>query len=255
MNCNRATILVTGPNRAARAFLADNLTADGHDVVGAATLGSAWQLMCRAAVDLVLMDLSDFGRLDRDGLELVGRIRQSARTGVRVDAAVPIIVLAPRAGEVERLRIFEHGGDDLIQHPYSYPELRARISALLRRARGNWGSVRVRVGPLELDALSRQVWMDARPVALSAKEFALLAMLASEPSRVFSREELLSRVWGFEGGARTRTVDVHASRLRRKLTHPREQFVVNAWGQGYKLVTAVSAEERDLLGTAVQAAA
>jgi DNA-binding response OmpR family regulator len=240
MNCNAATILVTGPSRAARAFLSDNLAADGHQVRAAATSQAAWQALCTTAVDLLVIDLSDFGAFDRDGLELVSQIRESSRLGVRVDATMPVLVLAPRITEVERLRVFERGADDLVLHPYAYPELRARIGALLRRARGSWSAVRVRVGPLELDAVSRQAWLEARPVPLSAKEFALLSLLASEPSRVFSRRELLSRVWGFDGNDRTRTVDVHASRLRRKLAHPSEQFVINAWGQGYKLVTAVS---------------
>jgi DNA-binding response OmpR family regulator len=253
MNCNRATILVTGPNRAARAYLSDNLAADGHDVHAAATPRAAWLMLCGTGVDLVVADLSDFGLLDRHGLELVSQVRQSSRLGVRVDATMPIVVVAPRVGEVERLRMFERGADDVVLSPYSYPELRARIGALLRRARGSWSAARVRVGPLELDAISRQAWLDGRPVSLSAKEFALLTLLASEPSRVFTRAELLSRVWGFDGQDRTRTVDVHASRLRRKLAHPREQFVINAWGEGYKLVTAVSAGDLGSGGTLAQA--
>jgi DNA-binding response OmpR family regulator len=252
MNCNAATILVTGPNRAARAFLSDNLAADGNHVQVAATSQAAWQILCAVGVDLLVIDLSDFGAFDREGLDLISRVRESSRLGVRIDATMPVLVLAPRIAEVERLRVFERGGDDLVVHPYSYPELRARLGALLRRARKSWSAVRVRVGPLELDAVSRQAWLEARPVPLSAKEFALLAMLASEPSRVFSRRELLSRVWGFDGDDRTRTVDVHASRLRRKLAHPAEQFVVNAWGQGYKLVTAVSGAESLPATSAVQ---
>ena len=246
MNCNRATILVAGPNPAGRAFLSDNLAADGHDVLAAATAAGAWQVLCGAVVELVLVDLSDLGHLDRGGVELVSRIRQSARHGGRVDASTPIVVLAPRLGEIDRLRVFERGADDLIQQPCSYPELRARITALLRRARGQWAPTRLRIGPLELDAGSRQVWLDARPLRLSNKEYALLTVLASEPSRVFSRTELLQRVWGFHGDDRSRTVDVHASRLRRKLIHAREQFVINSWGEGYKLVTALTSQGEPL---------
>jgi DNA-binding response OmpR family regulator len=241
MNCNRATILVAGPNLAGRAFLSDNLAADGHSVLAAPTATAAWQILCVEVVDLVVVDISDLGALDRDGVQLVGRVRQSARSGSRVDPSLPVVVLAPRLGEVERLRVFAFGCDDLVAHPYSYPELRARITALLRRSRGHWAPSRMRIGPLELDAGSRQAWLDARPLGLSNKEYALLTVLASEPSRVFSRQELLQRVWGFQGDDRTRTVDVHASRLRRKLAHAREQFVINSWGEGYKLVTAVTA--------------
>jgi DNA-binding response OmpR family regulator len=244
MNCNRATILVSGPNLAARAFLSDNLAADGHDVMASATATAAWQVLGVSVVELVVIDLSDFGRQDRSGLELLGRIRQSARLGARVDASVPVIVLAPRLSELERLRVFEHGADDLVQHPYSYGELRARITALLRRSRGHWAPTRLRIGPLEIDAGSRQAWLDARPLSLSNKEYGLLTVLASEPSRVFSRDELLQRVWGFDTSDRTRTVDVHASRLRRKLTHARERFVINSWGEGYKLVVAVTSQEQ-----------
>lgn len=240
MNCNRATILVAGPNLPGRAFLSDNLAADGHHILAAATATAAWQMLCEKVVDLVVVDVSDVGRLDRHGVELIQRVRQSAREGAPVDASVPVVVLAPRLVEVERLRVFEHGCDDLIAHPYSYPELRARITALLRRARGQWAPSRTRIGSLELDAGSRQVWLDARPLDLSNKEYGLLTVLASEPSRVFSRQELLQRVWGFQGDDRTRTVDVHASRLRRKLAHGREQFVINSWGEGYKLVMAMT---------------
>ncbi len=242
MNCNGATILVSGPNPAGRAFLSDNLAADGHDVLAAATATAAWQVLDATVVELVVVDLSDLGCLDRQGVELVSRVRQSGRFGARVDASLPIVVLAPRVGEVERLRVFEQGADDLVQHPYSYPELRARITALLRRSRGHRAPTRLRIGPLELDAGSRQVWLDARPLSLSNKEYALLTVLASEPSRVFSRQELLRRVWGFGDDDRTRTVDVHASRLRRKLAHTHERFVINSWGEGYKLVTAVTSE-------------
>jgi DNA-binding response OmpR family regulator len=101
------------------------------------------------------------------------------------------------------------------------------------------------VGPLELDALARQAWLDGQLVTLSSKEFALLRALMSEPERVFTREELLRVVWGWDeataAGAYTRTLDSHASRLRRKLTVEGARFVINVWGVGYRLTDGVPA--------------
>ena len=94
----------------------------------------------------------------------------------------------------------------------------------------------MRVGPLEVDPLGRQVWLDGEPVALSKKEFALLRALAAEPTRVFTREELLRGVWGFQSLGTTRTLDAHAARLRKKLAVGDGRFIVNVWGVGYRLI-------------------
>jgi DNA-binding response OmpR family regulator len=94
----------------------------------------------------------------------------------------------------------------------------------------------MRIGPLEVDQLSRQVWLHGEQVALSKKEFALLRALAAEPTRVYTREELLRGVWGFKTLAETRTLDSHASRLRAKLSVNGSRFVVNVWGIGYRLI-------------------
>src|ERR1039458_5994695 len=114
--------------------------------------------------------------------------------------------------------------------------LRARITALLRRARQRPECGRVRVGPLELDPLGGQVGLGGEPVALSKKEFALLRALAAEPTRVFTREELLRGVWGFQSLGTTRTLDAHAARLRKKLAVGDGRFIVNVWGVGYRLI-------------------
>jgi DNA-binding response OmpR family regulator len=124
----------------------------------------------------------------------------------------------------------------LIAKPFSYPELHARVDSLLRRTRVRPGAGRIRVGPLEIDSLSRQAWLSGAPLALSKKEFALLRALATEPTRVFTREELLRGVWGFASLGATRTLDSHASRLRKKLRDRGAEFVVNVWGVGYRLV-------------------
>ncbi len=94
----------------------------------------------------------------------------------------------------------------------------------------------MRIGPLELDSIARQVWLHGQPLHLSKKEYALLRALAAEPTRVFTREELLRGVWDFQAMGETRTLDSHAGRLRKKLAAQGDRFVVNVWGVGYRLV-------------------
>jgi DNA-binding response OmpR family regulator len=154
----------------------------------------------------------------------------------RIDPNLPMLVLSGRGSEVDRLRGFERGCDDYVVKPFSYQELRSRVGALLRRTERRPGMARLRVGELELDSLAREVRVRERRIELSNKEFALLRALASDPTRVFTREELLRSVWGFQSICATRTLDSHAFRLRRKLGHAGDKFVVNVWGVGYRLV-------------------
>ena len=123
-----------------------------------------------------------------------------------------------------------------VAKPFAYGELRARVAAVLRRSQRRPGLGRLRVGSLEVDPLSRHVRVRGDRVELSQKEFALLRVLAGEPTRVFSKEELLKSVWGFRSVGATRTLDSHACRLRRKLGAHGDRFVVNVWGVGYRLV-------------------
>jgi DNA-binding response OmpR family regulator len=226
-------ILIVEDHRATRTFLADNLAADGYEPLEADTAHDALRLMGAKSPDLAIVDL---GLPDRDGLDLLREVRASEVTASRLDPRLPVIVLTGRAGELDRVRGFERGADDYLVKPFSYPELRARIAAVLGRARDRRGSGRLRVGPLELDPLSRAVELDGEPIHLSKKEFALLRALAEEPTRVFTREELLRGVWGFRALGATRTLDSHASRLRKKLAAAGGGFIVNVWGVGYKLI-------------------
>jgi DNA-binding response OmpR family regulator len=134
------------------------------------------------------------------------------------------------------VRGFERGADDFVTKPFSYSELRLRIGAVLRRTREHSGHGRLRVGELELDPVAREVRLRGRRVDLSQKEFALLQALAADPTRVFTKEELLRDVWGFRSLGTTRTLDSHACRLRQKLGGEGDRFVVNVWGVGYRLV-------------------
>ena len=227
------TILIVEDHLATRRFLADNLSADGFEPLEADTARDGLRMLAGRPPDLAIIDL---GLPDRDGLDLLREVRAGDETVSRLDPRMPVILLTGRAGELDRVRGFERGCDDYVVKPFSYPELRARIGAVLARARRRSGSGRLRVGPLELDPLSRQVQLDGKPIHLSKKEFALLRALAEDPTRVFTREELLRGVWGYRALGATRTLDSHASRLRKKLGGAGEGFVVNVWGVGYRLI-------------------
>ena len=233
MDGTQATILIVEDHRATRTFLADNLSADGYEIVESDCAADAHRMMETKFPDLAIVDL---GLPDRDGLELLRRVRESDGIAGRIDPDLPLLVLSGRTGELDRLRGFDRGCDDYMIKPFSYHELHARVIALLRRNRHRPGTGRLRIGPLELDPLARQVWVDGEQVALSKKEYALLRALASDPTRVFTREELLRGVWGFRTLCSTRTLDSHACRLRNKLCVGGAKLVVNVWGVGYRLV-------------------
>ena len=119
--------------------------------------------------------------------------------------------------------------------PFHYQEVEARIHSVLRRRDSRRAGPR-RVGEIFIDPSRRQVRIADRPVKLANKEFSLLCALAADPARVFTKEELLRDVWGFRSMGRTRTLDSHASRLRRKLDPENGRFVINVWGVGYRLI-------------------
>jgi DNA-binding response OmpR family regulator len=229
----RPAILIVEDDVATATFLADNLTADGYDLRVARCLDEALRVLEREHIDLAVVDV---GLPDGSGLELVRRVREAGGPGSRLDARLPLLVVSGRAGETDRVRGFERGADDFVAKPFAYGELRLRVAALLRRARERRVEGRVRVGELELDPVSREVRVRGARVTLSQKEFALLRALAAEPTRVWTKHELLRDVWGFRAYGATRTLDSHACRLRQKLAVRGDRFVVNVWGVGYRLV-------------------
>jgi DNA-binding response OmpR family regulator len=150
---------------------------------------------------------------------------------------VPVIVLGdPDSDSVDCVRALERGCDDFLARPFDYEELLARIRAVLRRAAPPGHAV-LQAGPIQLDRTTRRVTVEGTAVALASKEYELVLKLMTDSRRVFTKEELLREVWGFRSLGRTRTLDSHASRLRRKLQATGEgPFVINVWGVGYRLL-------------------
>jgi DNA-binding response OmpR family regulator len=207
-------VLVVEDDAATAAFLADNLRADGYRVFGAAGAAEAVRAVEVRQPDLILLDL---GLAAGSGLEVLDRVRAADASGSRIDPDLPVIVLTGRSGEVDRVRGFARGADDYLCKPFSYPELLARVEAVLRRAAGRARRGVIRVGELTIDPSTRAVRLGGQEVRLSAKEFALLHALAVDPGRVVPKLELLRDVWGYAAVGVTRTVDSHACRLRKKL--------------------------------------
>ena len=232
MTDDAATILLVEDDDATRTFLADNLTADGYDLLVADSARDGARLLETKFPDLAVVDV---GLPDGSGLSLVRLVRESDGVVSRIDPSTPMLVLSGHATDVDRVRGLERGADDYVVKPFGYAELRLRIAALLRRAHGRPGAGRIRIGPLEVDPIARDVRLHGERVALSQKEFALLRQLATEPSRVWTKAELLRTVWGYRAASTTRTLDSHACRLRAKLGIRGERWVVNVWGVGYRL--------------------
>src|SRR3954449_1304735 len=226
------SILLVEEDAVCRGFLADNLTADGYKVIVADDRAGALARL-RLAPDLVLCDVNGAT------LELIDALRGADRLGARIDPTTPLIVLTREADAPMRVRFLEHGGDDVVLKPFLYRELLARIGAVLRRThQPPQGRLR-RISELEIDLIGQSVLVAGRPVELAAKEYALLVHLAGDPTRLFTKAELLRDVWGYRALSRSRTVDSHAVRLRSKLRAAGEApWLETVWGVGYRLAPA-----------------
>jgi len=215
-----------------REHLSRQLADDGFEVVAADRAAEALELVESERPDLVLLDAV---LPDGSGFEVCGRLR-AGEPGRAWNRDVAVIMVTTRGDSSDRVRGFARGADDYVVRPFVYEELLARMRAVLRRT-GPRQHPRLAVQDLVIDLLSRVVRVGDVMVQLSAKEFDLLVALAEDPERVFHKEELLRDVWGFRSSGRTRTLDSHASRLRRKLNVNGEAaYVVNVWGVGYRLV-------------------
>ncbi len=204
-----------------------NLENEGYQVEVGYDGETAVELARDGNFDLIILDLM---MPKIDGLQACMRIREFSN--------VPIIMLTARSEDTDKIIGFEYGADDYITKPFNILEVKARIRALLRRA-GAAGQKegRLSVGHITLDPDARAAWKGDESVELTAKEFDLMELLMRNPGRVYSRENLLNVVWGYEYVGDYRTVDVHVRRLREKLElEPASpQYILTKWGVGYYL--------------------
>ena len=222
------TVLVVDDEPMVRDVVTRYLERDGHRVVTAEDGDGARKIIERESPSLVLLDVMLPGKTD--GLALCRWIRSSSE--------LPVILLTARVDEADRIVGLELGADDYVTKPFSPRELATRVKTVLRRARaGRPPRERVSAGPLELDASAREARRDGELLSLTAKEFDLLWFLASNPNRVFSRDQLMARVWGYSSALDTGTVTVHVRRLREKLEDDasRPELIETVWGVGYRL--------------------
>jgi DNA-binding response OmpR family regulator len=223
-----ATVLVVDDEPIVRDVVVRYLQRDGFQTLVAGDGDTARELIERSQPQLVVLDVMLPGT---DGLALCRWIR------ARGD--LPVIMLTARGEEADRIVGLELGADDYVTKPFSPRELAVRVQTVLRRATPPRGtSFRIELEGLTIDPATREVERDGKTLRLTAKEFDLLHFLATNPRKVFSRDQLMARVWGYESAVDTGTVTVHMRRLRSKIerdpSNPRHLETV--WGVGYRFV-------------------
>jgi two-component system phosphate regulon response regulator PhoB len=205
----RATILVVDDEPEICHLVSYNLAREGYRVIVEGDGEAGLERIFKSPPDLLVLDLL-LPRLS--GLEVLQAIRSESRT-----SSLPVLILTARATEMDKLLGFERGADDYLTKPFSPKELVARVAALLRRTQTAPGPQPVSAGPFRLDRERHQVMLREAEIRLTPTEFRLLEFLLQRPGRVYSREQLLDKVWGLGYFGETRTVDVHVRRLRSKL--------------------------------------
>jgi two-component system phosphate regulon response regulator PhoB len=224
----RPTILVVEDEPAQREVLAYNLEAEGFRVAKAETGDEALLIVEEQAPDIIVLD---WMLPSVSGIEVCRQLKSRHDT-----RGVPIIMLSARSEEVDRVRGLETGADDYVVKPYSVTELMARVRAQLRRIRPAAMGQRLEFEDIVLDAETHKVFRGEKALKLGPTEFRLLSTFMEKPGRVWSREQLLDRVWGRDIYVDTRTVDVHIGRLRKALCqHGGGDPVRTVRGAGYAL--------------------
>lgn len=226
-------ILIVDDEKDIMDLVAYNLEKEGYETLKALDGEKALQLVRTKTPDLVVLDLMLPGI---QGLEVCKRIRKVPET-----AAIPIIMLTAKGEEIDKVLGLEVGADDYITKPFSVKELLARVKAVLRRSEARRAADQEEVFEfrgLRIDFKSYEVTVDGRTISLSPTEFRLLRFLSRNPGRVYSREQILDRVWGDDAFVEPRTVDVHVRRLRAQIEKDLNSphYIVTVRGAGYKFV-------------------
>ena len=220
------TVLVVDDEPTIREIVVTYLKRDGYRTLEAADGDRARELIDTERPDLVVLDVMLPGT---DGLELCRRIRAGSH--------LPVIMLTARGEESDRIVGLDLGADDYVTKPFSPRELAARVRTVLRRSESDPAQEKqLAFDGLEIDSATRVVSKKGRPLRLTAREFELLWFLASHPQRVFSRDNLMRRVWGYSAALDTGTVTVHVRRLREKIEDDpsRPRHLETVWGVGYR---------------------
>ena len=220
-------ILVADDEVGIRSIIKKYAEFEGHEVIEASDGMEAVNVFRSAAIDIIIMDVM-MPKLN--GLEACMRIREFSK--------VPIILLTAKSEDTDKIIGFEYGADDYITKPFNILELKARVRALLRRSSMIEQAASANVltsGHIKIDTERRTSYRESTEVELTAKEFDLIELLMKNPGKVYSRENLLSIIWGYDYQGDIRTVDVHIRRLREKLEIiPAEpEKIMTKWGVGY----------------------
>ena len=203
-----------------------NFEQDGYEVETASDGEEAVRLAKDKNIDLIILDLM---LPKMDGLEVCQKVRETSN--------VPIIMLTAKSDDMDKIMGLEYGADDYLTKPFNILELKARVKAILRR-RGGKSDTKARKSSgsdVELDHLTRRVQIEGKSIELTVKEYDIMDLLISNPGRVYSRENLLDIIWGYDYPGDERTVDVHVRRLREKIEPDPAQpkYILTKWGVGY----------------------
>ncbi|MCI0711627.1 MAG: response regulator transcription factor [Chloroflexi bacterium] len=231
-----STILVVDDELTIREVVRKYLEREDYDVLEADNGKQALDILSREKIDLMVLDIM---LPELDGFAIADSLRNASKYGsLYQNSNIPIIMLTARTEEEDRLSGFEAGTDDYVVKPFSPRELAMRVKAVLKRSAPPTvdDDIPLEFGVLRLDMRARSLTVDGKPITLTTKEFELLCFMAQNPDQVFSRAQLLDKVWGYEFYGDESTVTVHIHRLRDKIESDPDnpRFIETVWGVGYK---------------------